>query len=195
MLAADMSAPLALTKARPARLTVAGFMTRERAGAFRGYSKSELIDGTIYVVNARYSRHMRAKSRFYGRLADACDAMGGGFEAWVEGSVELSTHSMPDPDILITRGTPPDGPILAEMLALAVEMADTTRGFDLGTKAKMYAKNGVAEYWVIDLAKRLVHRHTSPSANGYANVESSELGAQLTALTIPGLTVETARLI
>ena len=168
-------------------------MTLERAGAFRGYSKSELIDGTIYVVNAQYSRHMRAKSRFYRRLADACDSLCG-FEAWVEGSVELSPHSMPEPDILVTRDTPTDGPILAEMLALAVEIADTTRGFDLGRKAKMYAKNGLAEYWVIDLAKRLVHRHTSPSATGYANVESLELGAQLTALTIPGLTVDTAGL-
>ena len=188
-----MSAPLALTKARPARLTIADFTTLERAGAFRGYSKSELIDGTIYVVNAQYSRHMRAKSRFYRRLADACDALGG-FEAWVEGSVELSPHSMPEPDLLVTRATPVDGPILAEMLALAVEIADTTRGFDLGKKARMYAKNGVAEYWVIDLAKRLIHRHTSPTATGYANVEACELGTRLTAVTIPGLAVDTAGL-
>ena len=189
-----MSAPLALTRARPARLTVTDFMTLEQAGAFRGNSKSELIDGTIYFVNAQFSRHMRAKSQFYRRLADACDAIPG-FEAWVEGSVEFSPHSMPEPDILVTRGTPADGPIPADMLALAVEIADTTRGFDLGKKARMYARNGLAEYWVVDLAKRLVHRHTSPAATGYANVESLELGAQLTALTIPGLTVETAGLI
>ena len=188
-----MSAPLALTQARPARLTVADFMTLERAGAFRGNSKSELIDGTIYVVNAQYSRHMRVKSRLYRRLADACDAIRG-FEAWVEGAVELSPHSMPEPDILVTRNTPADGPIIGDMLALAVEIVDTTRGFDLGKKAKMYAKNGLAEYWVIDLAKLLVHRHTSPTAQGYANVERLELGARLTALTIPGLTVETGGL-
>ena len=98
-----------------------------------------------------------------------------GFEAWVEGTVEFSPHSMPEPDILVTRDTPADGPILAEMLALAVEIADPTSGFDLGRKAKMYAKNGLAEYWVIDLAKRLVHRHTSPSATGFAKAETGGL--------------------
>ena len=122
-----MSAPLALTKARPARLTVADFMTLERAGAFRGNSKSELIDGTIYVVNAQYSRHMRVKSRLYRRFADACDAIRG-FEAWVEGAVELSPHSMPEPDILVTRNTPADGPIIGDMLALAVGIFEVVAG-------------------------------------------------------------------
>ena len=189
-----MPAPLALTKARPARLTIDDFLTLDRSGAFRGYSKSELIDGTIYVVHAQYSRHMRAKSRLYRRLADACDAIGD-FEAWVEGSVELALDSMPEPDILVTRGTPADGPVPAAMLALAVEIADTTRGFDLGKKAKMYGRNGLGEYWVIDLAKRSIHRHTSPSATGYSKVECLDLGVRLTALTIPGLVVETLGLI
>ncbi|MCA1660908.1 MAG: Uma2 family endonuclease [Novosphingobium sp.] len=189
-----MTAPLALTKQRPARLTVADFLTLDRAGAFRDYSKSELIDGTIYVVNSQFSRHMKAKTRMLRRLADVCDALPGGFEAWAEGSVELSLHSMPEPDILITRRTPDEGPILADMLALAIEVADTTRSFDLGKKAKMYAANGLPEYWVVDLAKRLVHRHTAPTAAGYASVEPLELGTRVAALTIPGLSVDTASL-
>jgi Uma2 family endonuclease len=41
---------------------------------------------------------------------------------------------------------------------------------DLGVKAALYAKSGVAEYWVIDVAGEVVHRHTQPLPEGYGEV-------------------------
>jgi hypothetical protein len=37
-------------------------------------------------------------------------------------------------------------------LRLAVEISDTTLGFDLTTKAELYARAGIVEYWVVDVA-------------------------------------------
>lgn len=47
-----------------------------------------------------------------------------------------------------------------EDLALVVEVADTTLAFDLSVKRGLYARAGIAEYWVLDLAGRrmVVHR-------------------------------------
>ena len=170
-------------------------MTLERAGAFRGYSKSELIDGTIYVVNAQYSRHMKVKTRLLLRLAEACEALPGSYEAWTEGSVEFDTYSLPEPDVLVTRRTPTGKFVVAEQLALVVEVADTTAAFDLGKKAKAYARGGLAEYWVVDLRRNRVVRHWSPAEGGYREHDTVDLGQDLESRTITGLKIETAGLI
>lgn len=39
-------------------------------------------------------------------------------------------------------------------LLLAVEVSDSTAGFDLTRKAAIYANAGVPEYWVLDLPRR-----------------------------------------
>jgi Uma2 family endonuclease len=46
-------------------------------------------------------------------------------------------------------------------LHLVVEVADTTLNFDLTTKAALYARAGIADYWVLDVSARrlIVHRH------------------------------------
>ena len=49
-------------------------------------------------------------------------------------------------------------------------MADSTLGFDLTTKAALYARAGIVEYWVLDVAGRRMIVHRDPQAGGYASV-------------------------
>ena len=51
-----MTALEALSKPQQAKLTVADFVLLDRSGAFASHPKVELIDGTIYVVNADLGR-------------------------------------------------------------------------------------------------------------------------------------------
>ena len=51
-----------------------------------------------------------------------------------------------------------------------MEVSDTMLGFDLSTKARLYARHGVPEYWVMDVNGRCLHRHRGPSPEGYAEV-------------------------
>jgi Uma2 family endonuclease len=180
-----------LTTPHPAKLSVEDFIVLDRAGAFQSYAKTELIDGTIYVVNAQYSAHMKAKVRLLRRLADACDMLGIGMEAWSEGAVAIGPSSMPEPDIFIATAIPEDGPVPSENLVLVVEISDTTQVFDLGKKAKLYARCGIAEYWVVDLKAKLIHRKWSPSSSGYGETSEVRLGERIEAATIAGLAVET----
>ena len=189
-----MSLHEAITTPQPAKLSIEDFMTLDRAGAFDGYCKTELIDGTIYVVNAQYSEHMKAKVRLLRRLADACDALGNGMEAWSEGSVAMAPSSMPEPDLFITRETPTTGPVRIETVALVVEVSDTTLIFDMGQKAALYARQGIPEYWVADLAANRIVRMWTPQGEAYSQRDEWAFGARVESAIIAGLGVDTAGL-
>lgn len=189
-----MNAQPHLTDRKPARLTVDDFLVLDRSGAFDRYAKTELINGAILVVNAQFSAHMKAKVRLLRRLADACDSLGTGLEAWSEGAVDMSPDSMPEPDLLITDVEPTGGPVACASVVLIAEIADSTVRGDLGDKALLYASRGIPEYWVIDLPGSLLHVLWAPGSNGYAEHRRIEMGERVEAATIAGLTVETAGL-
>lgn len=52
-------------------------------------------------------------------------------------------------------------------LNLVVEVADTTLHFDLTIKAALYARAGIADYWVLDASGRRVIVHRQPLAGKY----------------------------
>jgi Uma2 family endonuclease len=55
-------------------------------------------------------------------------------------------------------------------LHLAIEVAESTLGFDLRTKAALYARAGIVEYWVLDIAGRRMIVHRDPQLGRYASV-------------------------
>jgi Uma2 family endonuclease len=55
-------------------------------------------------------------------------------------------------------------------LALVIEVSHTRLGFDLTTKASLYAKAGIADYWVLDVAGRRMIVHREPGDGRYASV-------------------------
>ena len=64
-------------------------------------------------------------------------------------------------------------------MLLAVEVADTSLDHDLRRKPLVYASFGVRELWVIDAARRIVHRHEGVGPNGYAGVRQFGTGDRL----------------
>lgn len=178
-----------LTVPHPVKLTVDDFMLLDRSGAFDRYAKSELIDGTIYVVNSQFSEHMVVKNILYRRLADACDRVD--LQAWSEGSVDMAPDSLPEPDLLVTNARPTKGAVLLSTVMLLGEVADTSLASDLGIKAALYAAKGVPEYWVIDVQGRTIHQLWEAGEDGYRQRRAVPFGGRLEAATIPGLGVPT----
>ena len=113
-------------------------------------------------------------------------------------AIEGAETNEPEPDImalsqpvttfLTQHPTPSD-------VLLLVEVSDSTLRFDLRTKAALYARAGVAEYWVADIVGRRFVAHRSPSETGYAQV--TEYGAQemLSPLSRPDVAVRVADLL
>lgn len=177
---------------RAARLTVADFLLLDRSGAFDAYARTELIDGAVVVVNADFSEHYIVKSRFYRRIADACDALGHGIEAWMEGSIEIPPHDIPQPDIFVTDTLPAPGLTRVDIVLLAVEIAHSSLREDLGGKLSLYARAGIPEYWVVDVKGGVIRRMWSPVGERYARRDKTAIGDAIAAATIGGLVVETA---
>jgi Uma2 family endonuclease len=81
----------------------------------------------------------------------------------------ISTESEPEPDVLVAvEAEYGDRHPYPEDSLLVVQVSATTLDFDVTTKAELYARAGIVDYWVVDLVNRIVHVFREPSAAGYA---------------------------
>jgi Uma2 family endonuclease len=74
--------------------------------------------------------------------------------------------SVPEPDLTVARIDPDDYETrhpLANDVGLVVEVSDTSLTRDLQDKARIYARAGVAVYWVVDLVHRQITVFAEPS--------------------------------
>jgi Uma2 family endonuclease len=70
-------------------------------------------------------------------------------------------------------------------LRLVVEIADTSLSFDLTVKAALYARAGVPEYWVLDVAGRRLLVHRNPQSGVYAEVAAYSEHEDVSPLAAP----------
>ena len=104
---------------------------------------------------------------------------------------EDNPTSEPEPDIiLLNRPAAQLGrnPIPSD-IALIVEVSDTTLEHDLGSKARLYARAAIPEYWVIDVKGCRIHQHRDPKPDGYASVRVIESGDVFSSLARPDATL------
>lgn len=179
----------------PIKLRVRDYERLAEAGAFEGFGKTELVDGTVYAMSPQYRAHGYARDELAYRLRRASEALGLPFHVATEQSVDLAEHSEPQPDIILTTAPRGEGAIPAASVALLVEVSVSTRAFDLGDKAAVYAAAGVPEYWVVDVRAGTIHQLWSPDADSYAKGKEVAFGVPVEAVTIAGLAVGTADLI
>jgi len=81
------------------------------------------------------------------------DVFGSGFFVREEKPFDVGNATDPQPDIAVIAGTMRD--FLYQGIteaALIVEVSDSTLSYDRREKASQYAKAGVADYWIINLA-------------------------------------------
>ena len=186
-----MTAQDALARPQAAKLTVEDFLLLDRSGAFAAYAKTELIDGTVFVVNAQFAEHFKAKTRLLRRLADACDALQRGLEAWSEGAIRIEPASVPEPDVFITDKEPKAGLVAVATVVLVAEVASTTLKLDMGKKLRLYAAASIPEYWVVDIDQRIIRQMWAPKGKRYTQQQEIRLGERIASATIAGLEVET----
>jgi Uma2 family endonuclease len=179
---------------QPYLLTLEDFETLHRTGAFDRHPKVELIEGVILQMNPQKNRHSFIKSELGFRLAAALKEIGGPFRAVVEPTLAIPPDSAPEPDIAVTSDHPRDGYMELATIALLVEVSSTTLAFDLRHKAGLYARNGVPEYWVVELDGMLIHRHWNPQDGSYADKDEVPIGGTVASVTVSALRIDTADL-
>src|SRR5262249_36954328 len=77
-----------------------------------------------------------------------------------------TADSEPEPDIAIVSGTPRSHlnhhPVPTE-IALVIEVADSSLTRDRQDKGRLFARAGIACYWIINLTDRQVQVYTDPT--------------------------------
>lgn len=184
-----MTELLPIQEPQPLLLTVDDYRILHESGAFEARPKVELIEGVILTVSPQKNAHAFAKSELARRLGNRIKELDLPFRAITEGTMALLPNSAPGPDITITAADPGDDYMKPDTTALVIEVANTSEAFDLGTKADLYARGGISEYWVLLLRKGQLVRHWAPAAQGYAKKDKVALGEPFESITIPALSV------
>ena len=149
------------------KLSIEAFNALWRAGHLGEGDRVELIDGLILDMAPIGRPHMSLVNRLTRWLVNAVGDRG---VVSVQNSIVLPPWSQPQPDLAVLapaffalRGDLPQ----ARDVLLLIEVADTSLAFDRGRKRALYAREGIAEYWVVDVAGCAIDVYREPSPDGY----------------------------
>jgi len=142
------------------RFTRAEYDRLIEQGFFDEDEPIELLDGLLVVKEPQGSAHVRMVSHIRRVLQQA---FGERYDVLVQSPIALDDASEPEPDLAVVRGRPKDHLLsLPSSPVLVVEVADSSLRKDRHEKSGLYARNGVADYWIVNLVDRLVEVHREP---------------------------------
>ncbi|MBI1734171.1 MAG: Uma2 family endonuclease [Candidatus Rokubacteria bacterium] len=160
-------------------------------GVFRADEAVELLGGELVVAEPQGSAHFTA----IGLVEDALRAaLGTGWLVRSQGPIALDDESEPEPDVAVAPGTRRDyaGAHPARPV-LVVEVSDSSLGLDRDYKGSLYARAGLNDYWILNLAERVLEVYREPVASAaarfgwrYASRERLEPAASIAPLAAPG---------
>lgn len=146
--------------------------------------KVELLDGIIVKMSPINEPHNELESLLAELLAKTLPPH---LIARPQCSLAISEISEPEPDLaVVERVKRDDHPSYA---LLIIELAESSLKKDLGLKAKLYARAGIPDYWVVDLNERTIVVQRDPKAGRYTNVQRFDRSANVQALLIPEVVV------
>ena len=123
------------------------------------------------------------------------DAFGKGFYVRGQKPVAIDDRSEPEPDVAVVKGNIRDFTAHhPETALLLVEVADTTLAFDRLKKAAVYARNGIPEYWILNLRDRTLEVHRNPVGDAYADQRVLTAEQGISPLSSPGVSIEVSEL-
>jgi len=170
------------------------------AGIFGPEDRIELLDGLLVSREPQGERHATVVGLVRAALEKA---FGGAYHIREEKPIALDEQSEPEPDVVVVPGR------LRDYLAahpsrpvLVVEVADTSLALDRLRKGGLYARAGIADYWVVNLIDEVleVYREPvrAPSGRGgwkYDSVRLLRRNAIVTPLAAPRARIRVATLL
>jgi Uma2 family endonuclease len=126
----------------------------------------ELLGGHMIVKEPQYSPHATS-IRLVQRVLTA--AFGSGWDVRAQMPVALDEESEPEPDVSVVPGDPRDyRDAHPARPALIVEVALSRLRFDRDHKGSLYARAGIADYWIVSIPDRRVEVYRDPVPDGTA---------------------------
>ena len=134
-------------------------------GEFQG-EPLELIGGYLVVAEPQGSYHASAITRVDYALRAILPP---GWIVRIQAPVSLDEESEPEPDVAVVPGRPGDyRDSHPTRPALLVEVAESSLELDRAGKGSLYARAGVAEYWIVNLVEGVVEVYRDPAPDASA---------------------------
>jgi Uma2 family endonuclease len=161
------------------------------AGVIHEEERFELVEGEIVMMAAKGVAHERIKSALTVAISRALPAH---LTIAVEATLRLSDTLMLEPDVavfpkaLFSKSTSfvhldrGDG-------LLIIEVAASSLAYDKDLKARLYARHGVREFWVIDANSRSTWVHTEPRGDQWSSITQRGPQEALTTPALPGFSL------
>ena len=131
-------------------------------GFFRG-QRVELLGGKIMVLSPQNAPHASSVDHVAQVLRNH---FGPGFWVRMQLPVDLGQTSEPEPDVSVVQGDPGQFRTAHPTSAvLIVEVSDSRLSYDRRRKGSLYARAGVADYWIVNLVDRQVEVYRAPIAD------------------------------
>jgi Uma2 family endonuclease len=159
-------------------------------GVLGACERVELLDGFLIDMPPIGYRHEYVSSTLANLIVRA---LGTGEIIRANSPISLSANSEPQPDVIVLQAPPTryrdrlPGP--ADVLLL-IEVADSSRAFDRGPKAQMYADAGIEELWIVDVVAAEVLVLREPRPEGYASTAVLRRGDRISPTRLPSVVIE-----
>ena len=185
---------------RTRRFTRAEYERLIDLGVFQPGEDIELIGGELMVVEPQGAPHYTAIRK----TAKALEAaFGPGWDVRTEGPIGLDDESEPEPDVAVVPGGPDDyARAHPSRPVLTVEVAESSLALDRHRKGSLYARAGLADYWVLNLIDRVLEVYREPVPDSaspfgwrYARRDVLDAATLVTPLAAPGSNVLVSNLL
>lgn len=161
-------------------------------GVIHEDEKFELVDGEIVMMAAKGIAHERVKSAL---IIAVVRALPDHLTVGVEATLRLTEGIMLEPNIavfpkeLFKKSSAGFAQLDPGEACLVIEVASSSLAYDRGLKARLYARHGVKEFWVIDANSGSTWAHTGPSGDGWSSMTERGPTDVLTTSALPGFSI------
>jgi Uma2 family endonuclease len=185
---------------RTRRFTRAEYERLIDLGVFQPGEDIELIGGELMVAEPQGAPHYTAIRK----TAKALEAaFGPGWDVRTEGPIGLDDESEPEPDVAVVPGGPDDyARAHPSRPVLTVEVAESSLALDRQRKGSLYARAGLADYWVLNLIDRVLEVYREPVPDSaspfgwrYTRRDVLDAATLVTPLAAPGSNVLVSNLL
>jgi len=164
------------------------------AGFFQPGDPVELVGGQLIVAEPQGTRHFAAIQAAEEALRTA---FGPAWQVRGQGPLALDEESEPEPDVAVVAGSfrdyvgqHPSRPVLV------VEVSESSLALDREHKGSLYARAGLADYWIVNLVDRVLEVYREPGRDPaaafgwrYRSVEVLGREASVTPLALPSVRI------
>jgi Uma2 family endonuclease len=174
--------------------TVDDYQRMGETGILHEDDRVELIEGEIVAMPPIGSPHGGGVKHLIRLLTST---VGERAIVSAQDPIVLRPRSEPQPDITLLRPRSDfyadSHPEAADVLLL-IEVADSSLHYDLHVKVPLYARQGIPEVWVVDIAHRKVLRFSRPEGGTYREQGPIDLRTPMALPDLPGCAVQLAAL-